>query len=213
MASDLLSLADASILLGISSERVRQLVVAGDLPGVKFGNAWAVSRESVFARRHISNRRGRPLGMRRAWELIACGDVDLSNLSRYRNRGEVHRYAMSAGDLAFLYGQKHAMVSGAGAAASLGEPLQANGAEANLYISGSLHAEVGLLVAAVPDQLGTVIVRVVSDDVWPILENLELGHDRGMQHLAPRAAVALDLMESGDPRHWVAANHLIEDRG
>jgi hypothetical protein len=39
MASDLLALSDASALLGVSSERVRQLIVAGDLPGVRFGNA------------------------------------------------------------------------------------------------------------------------------------------------------------------------------
>ena len=33
------------------------------------------------------------------------------------------------------------------------------------------------------------------------------------ERLAPRAAVALDLMDSGDPRHWVAAKNLIEARG
>ena len=96
MASDLVSLADASQLLGVSSERVRQLVVAGDLPGVRFGNAWAVPRGAVAARRQVSNRRGRPLGERRAWEAIASGGVDLSNVSRYRNRGVVERYSMSA---------------------------------------------------------------------------------------------------------------------
>jgi len=85
MASDLVSLADASQLLGVSSERVRQLVVAGDLPGVRFGNAWAVPRDAVAARRQASNRRGRPLGEKRVWQAIVSGDVDLSNVSRYRN--------------------------------------------------------------------------------------------------------------------------------
>lgn len=37
MPSDLVSLADASSILGVSSERVRQLVVAGDLPAQRFG--------------------------------------------------------------------------------------------------------------------------------------------------------------------------------
>ncbi len=100
----------------MSSERVRQLVVAGDLPGVRFGNAWAVPRDSITARRQVSNRRGRPLSARRAWESIAAADIDLSNVSRYRNRGEVHRYEMSAADLEFVLLRDGAMVSGVVAA-------------------------------------------------------------------------------------------------
>ena len=213
MASDLLSLADASALLGVSSERVRQLVVAGDLPGVRFGNAWAVSRESIDARRQMSNRRGRPLSARRAWQQIAAGDVDLSNVSRYRNRGEVHRYEMSAADLAFVSEQKRAMVSGAVAAIGFGERLQAEGAEADLYVSAALHSELGSLVAAIPDQMGGVILRVASDEVWPYVESFAFEQGAAGARLAPRAAVALDLMESGDPRHWVAAENLIDARG
>ena len=213
MASDLLSLADASALLGVSSERVRQLVVAGDLPGVRFGNAWAVPRDSIDARRQVSNRRGRPLSARRAWESIASGEVDLSNVSRYRNRGEVRRYEMSASDLGFVSSQDGVIVSGVAAASSFGEPLQAEPAEADLYVSASLHGELGSLVAAVPDQFGGVVLRVVPDDVWDQVESRASNRDEAGQRLAPRAAVALDLMESGDPRHWVAAENLIEARG
>lgn len=213
MASDLLSLADASALLGVSSERVRQLVVAGDLPGVRFGNAWAVPRESIDARLQVSNRRGRPLSVRRAWESIAAGDVDLSNVSRYRNRGEVHRYEMSVADLAFVSEQDQAMVSGAVAAQSFGELLQPEGAEADMYVAVSLHGDLGSMVAAVPDPLGGVNLRVVPDEVWSYVESLDAAHVGASRRLAPRAAVALDLMESGDPRHWFAAEQLIEARG
>ena len=213
MASDLLSLADASALLGVSSERVRQLVVAGDLPGVRFGNAWAVPRDSIDARRQVSNRRGRPLSARRAWEFIDAGNVDLSNVSRYRNRGEVHRYEMSAADLAFVSGHDGVLVSGAAAAIDLGELLQAEGAESDLYVSASLHDELRSLVAAVPDQLGGVVLRVVHDDVWSFVEGVAVDQGEGCVRLAPRAAVALDLMESGDPRHWIAAENLIEAHG
>ena len=213
MASDLLSLADASALLGVSSERVRQLVVAGDLPGVRFGNAWTVPRESIDARRQVSNRRGRPLSAQRAWEAIAAGDVDLSNVSRYRNKGEVHRYEMNAADLEFVSRQDRAMVSGAVAANGFGEMLQADGAEADLYVSASLHDELGSLVAAVPDQLGGAILRVVPNDMWPFVESVAVDEGPAGERLAPRAAVALDLMDSGDPRHWVAAENLIDRRG
>ena len=86
MASDLVSLNDAAQVLGVSAERVRQLVVAGDLPGVRFGNAWAVPRSALVARQGQEPRRGRPLGVRRAWEAIAAGDVDLDEVGKYRNR-------------------------------------------------------------------------------------------------------------------------------
>ena len=213
MDSDLLSLADASALLGVSSERVRKLVVAGDLPGVRFGNAWAVSQESIDARRQVSNRRGRPLSARRAWEQIAAGDVDLSNVSRYRNRGEVHRYEMSAADLAFVSEQKRALVSGAVAAIGFGEMLQAEGDEADVYVAATLHDELRSMIAAVPDQLGGVVLQVVPDDVWPFVESVAVDEGEAGERLAPRAAVALDLRESGDPRHWVAAENLIDARG
>ena len=212
MASDLLSLSDASALLGVSSERVRQLVVAGDLPGIRFGNAWAVPRGSIDARRHVSNRRGRPLSAQRAWDLIAAGDVELSNVSRYRNRGEPHRYEMSAADLEFLSHQPGAIVSGASAASGLGDLRSAEGAEASLYVSAPLHNRLASLVAAVPDQLGNVVLRVVPDDVWPFVESVVASQGEVGERFAPRAAVALDLMESSDPRSWVAAEHLIEPR-
>ena len=208
MGSDLVSLADASALLGVSSERVRQLVVAGDLPGVRFGNAWAVPRDSIDARRQVSNRRGRPLSARRAWEQIAVGDVDLSNVSRYRNRGEAHRYEMSAADLDHLAGRQDVIVSGVAAAAEFGELVQPVPGEADLYVSAELYDKLGSVVAAVPDQLGGVAIRAVHADVWPRARAAGEGLAESGRCLAPRAAVALDLMESGDPRYWLAAEHL-----
>lgn len=210
MASNLLSLADASAFLGVSSERVRQLVVAGDLPGIRFGNAWAVPRGAIAARRQVSNRRGRPLSALRVWESIAAGEVDLSNVSRYRNRGEVYRYELSAADLDFLAQQDGVVVSGVVAAASFGELLQAVPSEADIYVSVSAHEQLLSRVAAVPDQLGGVALRVVADDVWELVESIGSQEGDVDRRLAPRAAVALDLMESGEPRHWVAAENLIE---
>jgi len=212
MASDLVSLADASQLLGVSSERVRQLVVAGDLPGVRFGNAWAVPRDAVSARRQVSNRRGRPLGERRAWQAIGSGDVDLSNVSRYRNRGLVERYSMSAADAAYLVSDLGAVESGVAGAVFHGQLLQAEGAELDLYVSQRVHEGLASDVAAVADPLGSVILRVVSDEGWPDAEALAERSEDG-RRIAPAAAVALDLMDSGDARHWVAAENLVETYG
>lgn len=212
MASDLVSLADASQLLGVSSERVRQLVVAGDLPGVRFGNAWAVPRDAVVARRQVSNRRGRPLGERRAWDAIRSADVDLSNVSRYRNRGVVERYSMSAADAAYLVSDLGAVESGVAGAVFHGELLQAAGAELDLYVSHRVHGGLASAVAAVEDPLGSVVVRIVSDEAWHVVEALASKPDGG-RLVAPAAAVALDLMDSGDARHWVAAENLVQAHG
>ncbi|MGH1506230.1 MAG: helix-turn-helix domain-containing protein [Acidimicrobiales bacterium] len=212
MALDLVSLADASQLLGVSPERVRQLVVAGDLPGVRFGNAWAVPRDAVAARRQVSNRRGRPLGERRAWQAIGSGDVDLSNVSRYRNRGLVERYSMSPADAAYLVSDLGAVESGVAGAVFHGELLQAEGAELDLYVSQRVHERLASVVAAVADPLGSVVLRVVSDESWPDAEALAARSDEG-RLVAPAAAVALDLMDSGDARHWVAAENLVRAYG
>jgi excisionase family DNA binding protein len=211
MRSDLVSLADASVLLGVSSERVRQLVIAGDLPGVRFGNAWAVPRESVDARRRASNRRGRPLNAARAWESIVDGSVDLSNVSRYRNRGEPHRYAMSGADIVYLSGHDGVIVSGVAAAVEHAEPLQVVTGDADLYVSVKVYEQLESLIAVVPDPLGAVVIQVIPADVWDGVINA--AEPSSGRVFAPRAAVALDLMESGDPRHWVAAENLNESHG
>lgn len=212
MASDLLSLADAARLLGVSSERVRQLVVAGDLPGVRFGNAWAVPRDAVAARRQVWNRRGRPLGGKQVWQAIASGNIDLSNVSRYRNRGEPRRYSMSSADAAYLVSDAGAVQSGAGAAIVHGELLTPDGAEIVLYVSDEIHAALASIVAGVEDPVGSVVLRIVSDEVWPDVRQVAVKADEGYW-VAPLAAVALDLMDSGDPRHWVAAENLVVGGG
>lgn len=119
---------------------------------------------------------------------------------------------MSARDGDHVVREGGALLSGVAAAISYGEPLSAEGAEVDLYLSGSLHGQLGLVVAAVADPLGSVVVRVVADDRWSsVLEAASDGRD-GVQ-IAPRAAVALDLMDSGDPRQWITAEHLVAAGG
>ncbi len=204
-----MSLADASELMGVSVERVRQLVVAGDLPGVRFGNAWAVPRGSVMARRQWSRRRGRPLGCVGAWRAIVGGGVDLGDVGRYRNRGSVRRLAMSHGDSEFLASQDAVVVSGVRAAIEHGELLQPVDA-VDLYVRAGDQDELFARVAAVDDELGDNVIRVVANDAWPILDSATVS--RGKIRVAPPGAVGLDLAVSGDPRHWVAAESLVGRR-
>ena len=199
--SNLVSLADASSILGVSSERVRQLVVAGDLPAQRFGNAWAVPMDAVVARRHSARSGGRPLGSDRAWRKIVDGDIDLNRSGRYQRRAEVVRFEMSEADVESLPGAVGALMSGVRAAIEFGASLIVAG-DRDIYLSRSAFGRLDSLVAAVPDSLGRIRLRVVDDDVWGIISG---------SGLAPRGAVALDLLDSADPRHWVAAERLVGD--
>lgn len=201
MAGELVSLSDASRVLGISIERVRQLVVAGDLPGQRFGNAWAVPRDALVARRRISRRGGRPLSPVHAWTAIVAGDVDLSWPGRYQRRAALVRCDMSRADVDSLPRVAEALEGGVHAAIALGAPLAASD-NRDLYLSRAMHHRLESVVALVIDPLGPIRLRVVDDDAWKLVPRADL---------APRAAVALDLLDSADPRQWIAAESLVND--
>ena len=196
--SELLPLADAADLLGVSVERVRQLVVGGQLPGQRFGNVWVVPKDAVAARRHSPGVRGRPLGPVNAWHEILAGSIDLGHLGRYQRRANIIRCEMSRADADALPEMVGALLGGVRAAIELGEQL-ADDDSVELYLSATSFAGLDERVAYVPDAAGRIGLRVVDDRAWGLLP-------KGA--LAPSAAVALDLLESADPRHWIAADHL-----
>ena len=202
MDVDLLSLEDASALLGVSAERVRQLVISGDLSGVRFGNAWAVPRSQVVARGRRPGRRGRPFGIVRAWAAIEAGDVDLDAAGRYRNRSRVMRCDLSRADFAHLASLDSAMISGVEAAIVHGVNLGSIADGSDLYLSE--RALESAPIALVSSPLGSAVLRLLPDEFEPPEALLVAG-----QRFAPAAAVALDLLESDDPRHWIAARELI----
>ena len=202
MSSDLVSLSDASSILGVSVERVRQLVVAGDIPGRRFGNAWAVPRDALVARRHVASSGGRPLGPMSAWLEIISGAVDLGRPGRYQRRAHVVRCEMSKADVGSLPRDVGVLVGGVQGAVEYGAALSViEGGD--LYLSQSAFEQLGSLVAYVVDPLGPIRLRIVDDEAWDVIPAGEF---------APRGAVALDLLDSADPRHWIAAEQLV-DRG
>ena len=209
MSSDFLPLAEASELLGVSPERVRQLVVSGRIQGARFGNVWVVPRDAIIARRQMANRPGRPLGAPAAWQAIVAGRVDLANVGRYANRGKAHRYEMSRADLDHLLERGDVLVSGVQAAIELDMPLAPDPAAAELYVPAELYERLDSMVAAVADPLGPVVVRAVALEAWAYVQEQAASSGQVHSGLAPRAAVALDLMESADPRSWLAAADLV----
>ncbi len=201
--SELLPLADAADLLGVSVERVRQLVVGGQLPGQRFANVWVVPKDAIAARRHSPGVRGRPLGPRRAWQEILTGPIDLQRPGRYRRRANIIRCEMSRADAAALPEMVGALIGGVRAAIDLGEQLALDDS-VDLYLPAKLFSGLDARIAFVADAAGRVVLRVVDDDAWHlILEGA----------FAPRNAVALDLLESGDPRNWIAGEHLVDGYG
>ena len=60
--------------------------------------------------------------------------------------------------------------------------------------------------------LGDLTVRVVEQSAWDLVIDSAQVAESGVR-LAPRGAVALDLTASGDPRHWIAAQHLLDGDG
>ncbi len=199
MRSELVSLADASDILGVSPERVRQLVVAGDLPAARFGNAWAVPRSALLARRHSARPGGRPLGAKAAWHEIVSGAVDLNRPGRYQRRAHVIRGEMSNADLESLVAREGALRSGVLGAIAYGAALSP-GESGDLYLDRQAFEELDSVVAFVPYSLGPVRLRIIDAEAWELI---------APGPLAPRAAVALDLLDSDDPRHWVAAEQLV----
>lgn len=196
--SDLLPLADAADLLGLSVERVRQLVVAGQLPGQRVAKVWVVPRDAVVARRHSPGASGRPLGPVHAWQELLAGDLDLQRPGRYQRRASLVRCDMSRADSDALPKLVGAMVGGVQAAIQLGEQLAPDDS-LDLYLSAASFRDLDAQVAFVPNAVGRVALRAVDDAAWNLLPE---------RAVAPKAAVALDLLESGDPRHWIAGEHL-----
>jgi hypothetical protein len=201
--SEPLSLAAAADLLGVSVERVRQLVVRGQLPAQRFANAWAVPKEAIAARRHSPGVRGRPFGPLRAWQEILAGPIDLQRPGRYQRRANVVRCQMSRADSDSLPEIVGALLGGVRAAIDLGAEL-AQDDSVDLYLSATSFHGLEARIAFVPDAAGSVSLRVIDDEVWPLLPK---------ESRVPRNAAALDLLESGDPRHWIAAEHLVGGNG
>ena len=96
-----------------------------------------------------------------------------------------------------------ALLGGVRAATELCEQLAVDDS-VDLYLSATSFARLDERVAYVPDAAGRIALRVVDDEAWALLP-------KGA--LAPQAAVALDLLESGDPRHWICAEHLAHGNG
>lgn len=219
---DLLPVADAAKLLNVSQRRVRQMLAAGALSGRRLGSVWLVDEASA---RDVARRRraaGRPMSVENAWKaMVLASGCDLPRghgadrarlrrlldmrgglgplLSAFGQRGDPVRLRAHPGVLSRLAGNDAVVLSGASAALHYGLDLvAANDLEGYTRVGALDRLE--QKYALERDAYGNVLLRLVPDDVW-----IPAG-----KH-APLAAVAVDLVESRDPRSRELGLQLIED--
>lgn len=211
-----LSVREAADRLGVSATTVRQQIAAGRLPAVKRGRDWWLDAHAVERMSRFPRGDGRPLSSAMAWAvlLLASGEVmaakEVAGRDRYwsrarawlrehqlaehaprlRGRAHLERFEAHPSEIARILSRSDVMATGLTAADVIGLVGSASGIEvyAPADHRAALTDEHALICGP-----GPVLVRWVSEEIWPHLVG---DGDRR----APRAAVLLDLLESDDPR-------------
>ena len=216
----LLGVSEAAAELGVSARRVRQMLADGLLDGERVGRAWMIASEDLRRIGHSRPRVGRPWSASSGWAVLALAEGQASVLSpversRAKNRLAqgldkiVDRLAARADRRSFyvhpsvlveLEESPNVVRGGISAAGDVGADIVAQG-EFEGYVSGR---HIGELVSAfgMDEQAArpNVVLRVVDDSAWPF----EPG-----EKVASRSVVAVDLLESDDPRSRRAGMKLL----
>ena len=210
---DPISISEAARALNLSPARVRAMASGGQLSASKIADRWLVERGSVEQRKRRGAHEGRRFTPRNAWALLMLASdeevegIDPSVRSRMKRalaleglmalaprlarRAQVSLYRAHPGEIRHLINDPALMRSGISAAASHDIGL-VSGREADGYLPEAelrRFIKEHALSPAGPD--GNVRLRVVPDEAWGSLEG---------RSVAPKAAVALDLLEELDPR-------------
>lgn len=217
----LLGVAEAAAELGVSAGRVRQMLADGVLEGERVGRVWLIKADRLRAIQHSRPGVGRPWSAASAWAVLALadgGELDVSPVERSRARkrlaqglGEVagrlrvradrRRFYAHPSVLDRLADAPGVVSGGISAAAQHGADLVAlDGFEGYIRASDLNKLVERFALDGRADRPNTVL-RVVDDAVWPF--------ENG-QKVAGRSVVAVDLLESGDPRSRRAGAELAE---
>lgn len=221
---DALPVADAARALGLSAQRVRALLDDGALPGRKVAGRWLVDRSAVDRRVREPKLAGRPFSPAQAWGLIALAEgddpkwLDASHRSRLRRqlrehdlrdvipslvrRGRRIGLRAHASDLARIEAEPDVVRSGVSAASDYGLEIVAPGV-LEAYIPARrwspLERRYHLQLSADPN-----LILHVIDGPWPFAKD---------QRVAPKLAVALDLLDHDDERSRRAGQRALRAYG
>lgn len=206
--------------LDVSVRRVSQLISSGELPADRLGSIYVVREADVERRLSLGPAEGRRLTAPHAWGVLSLASGDrapwLTPSARYRlgkllrrsglaglrprlvERGTLRGFRLHPSLLPMLRQDPALMLSGVTAAAELRLGLLA-GETIDAYVG---ERELPTVIAR--HQLresrdSNVILRVVPSFAasWP------------PSHVAPAAAVALDLLEDDDPRSRQVGKELL----
>jgi excisionase family DNA binding protein len=218
------SVGEASRALGVSDRRVRAMIEDGVLAGRRSGGRWLIRRSEVEDRLRRRGRTGRPLSQRNAWALLsklsgeewpalpawdrsrlqrklANGSL-LSLASELRGRAEPRLFRADPRVLEQIRSDRAVVRSGVSAVVEYGVDLRAPGV-LEAYVSRDQVEALVYRYALRPASLADAnLVLHLFDGAVP----------RTAEGVAPVAAVALDLLESGDARSQRAGRELARRR-
>ncbi len=215
-----MSVAEAASALGLTRQRVAQLVREGALRSRRLGSQTLVRRDDVEARIELRPAGGRRFSPRRAWALILLADgiappgLDAPTRSRLRavarlglwgvrarlaSRAELRGLRAHSSDLARLVAEEGVVRTGARFATEAGLGLVAPDAAVELYVDAATARRLERQYSLRPSDDPNVLLRVVPDEVRGWLAG----------PLAPRSAVALDLAEDRDARSQAVAREAL----
>ncbi len=221
--SDWMPASEAAAALGLTRQRVLQLVGDGALRSRVLGHQTLVRREDVEARLELRPAGGRRYSPRRAWALILLWDgaappgLDAPTLSRLRtvarrglwdirarlgSRAQRRDLRAHSSDLARLAAESAVVRTGPRFAAEAGLGLVAPDAPVELYVDAATARRLERRYALRPTDEPNVVLRVVPDEVRAWFAG----------PVAPRAAVALDLADDRDPRSQQVAREALTAR-
>ncbi len=212
---------DAARLLGLSLQRVRALIVEGDLPGQKVAGRWFVDRSAVERRVRDPKLSGRPYSPAHAWGVIALAEgenpkwLDSSNRSRLRRllreqdlqdilpslarRGRRLELRAHASDLPRIEAEPDVVRSGVSAASEYRLEIVAPRV-LEAYIPARRLSQLERRYRLKPSADANLILHLV-DGPWPFAVD---------QRVAPRLAAVLDLLDHDDERSRSAAHRALK---
>ena len=216
----MLGVVEASVELGVSPRRVRQMLADGVLAGERVGRAWVIGSEQLHQPGHRRPEVGRPWSPASAWAVLAMADGEKPILSPVERSRAGKRLAEGLQSVSGRLGARAERRSFYAHPSVLGRLADVPGVVRAGISAGSAHG-VDLVVggefegyvrdrdldglvsrygldsdAARPN----VLLRVVDDIAWPFQPG---------QGSAGRSVVAVDLLESDDPRTYRAGAELL----
>lgn len=208
-----LTVAQAARRLGVTQAMVRHLIATGELTAERFGDrAWMVSGDAVERRADQAPQGGRRFSPANAWAILymLAGEpvewIDQptrwrlrrylashrpsADRARFANRGRPTRYRAHPSLLAAVRSDADLMLTGASGASERRLGLVGGTGEVDAYVAAARLDAVARRHHLRPSADPNVTLRVVPQftAAWP--------PDR----LAPATAIALDLLDSREPR-------------